>query len=74
MNDQSIARTQLSGYHAHVYYDAETKPIAERLAAAMGDQFNVRFGGFHDGPVGRIRSPTSRSFLPPTSSRRWFRG
>ena len=52
MNDQSIARTQISGYHAHVYYDTETKPIAERLAAAMGDQFNVRFGGFHDGPVG----------------------
>ena len=52
MNDQSIARTQVNGYHAHVYYDAETKPIAERLAAAMGDKFNVRFGGFHDGPVG----------------------
>ena len=52
MNDQSIARTQISGYHAHVYYDRETKPLAERLAAAMADQFNIRFGGFHDGPVG----------------------
>ena len=41
MNDQSIARTQLSGYHAHVYYDTGTKPIAERLAVAMGDQFPV---------------------------------
>jgi aromatic ring-cleaving dioxygenase len=52
MNHQSIVPMQVSGYHAHVYYDTETKPIAERLAAAMGDKFNVKFGGFHDGPVG----------------------
>ena len=52
MNDQSRAPTRVNGYHAHVYYDTETKPIAERLAEAIGRQFTVKFGGFHDGPVG----------------------
>jgi aromatic ring-cleaving dioxygenase len=52
MIDQSIASRGLTGYHAHVYYSTETKPVAERLAAAIGDKFNVKFGGFHDEPVG----------------------
>lgn len=52
MTDQATAPMQLNGYHAHVYYDTETKPIAQRLAASIGDKFSVKFGGFHDGPVG----------------------
>jgi len=28
---------RIDGYHAHVYYDAKTRPIAERLAKAMTD-------------------------------------
>jgi aromatic ring-cleaving dioxygenase len=52
MTEQSPSALPLSGYHAHVYYNPETKPVAERLAAAVGDKFNVKFGGFHDGPVG----------------------
>jgi aromatic ring-cleaving dioxygenase len=52
MTDQSTTPMHLTGYHAHVYYDAKTKPIAERLAAALGDEFNVKFGGFFDEPVG----------------------
>lgn len=52
MTEQSIAPIQLNGYHAHVYYDAETKPAAERLAAAIGDKFTVKIGGFFDQPVG----------------------
>ncbi len=42
----------LNGYHAHVYYDAATRPAAERLAAAIDGKFRVEFGGFRDGPVG----------------------
>lgn len=52
MTDQSTALMQVNGYHAHVYYDTETKPIAQRLASAIGDKFSLKFGGFHDGPVG----------------------
>ena len=42
----------LDGYHAHVYYDAATRPAAERLAEAIGDKFRVEFSGFLDEPVG----------------------
>ena len=52
MTNQSIARMQLNGYHAHVYYSTETKPAAERLAATIGEKFDVEFGGFFDDPVG----------------------
>src|SRR5271165_7113294 len=52
MTNQSTAPMQLKGYHAHVYYDTETKPVAQRLAAAIDDKFRVKFGGFSDGPVG----------------------
>jgi aromatic ring-cleaving dioxygenase len=52
MTDLSSPSPNLTGYHAHVYYGIETRPAAERLAAAIGDKFNVRFGGFFDGPVG----------------------
>jgi DOPA 4,5-dioxygenase len=52
MTDQSTAPMQLNGYHAHVYYDATTKPAAERLAAALASKFTVEFGGFFDRPVG----------------------
>ena len=42
----------LPGYHAHVYYSADTKPVAERLAAAIDSKFNAKISGFHDGPAG----------------------
>jgi len=40
------------GYHAHVYYDAETKPIAEKLRAALLGKFKVEAGAFSDAPLG----------------------
>jgi aromatic ring-cleaving dioxygenase len=52
MNNQPTSTARIDGYHAHVYYDAATRPAAEKLAEAIGDQFRVRFGGFFDKPVG----------------------
>jgi aromatic ring-cleaving dioxygenase len=52
MTDKSNAATAVNGYHAHVYYDTATKPVAERLAEQIGSKFSVRFGGFFDDPVG----------------------
>ena len=40
------------GYHAHIYYDAETRPIAERLREAIGNRFGVELGRWRDEPVG----------------------
>ena len=43
---------RIDGYHAHVCYDAKTRPIAERLAKAMTDKLTVELGGFFDEPIG----------------------
>lgn len=43
---------RIEGYHAHIYYDARTRPIAERLREAMGSGFRVQLGRWHDRPVG----------------------
>ena len=52
MTARSSTATAIDGYHAHVYYDTETKPAAKRLAEQIRDKFSVKFGGFHDGPIG----------------------
>ena len=52
MTDTSNATTAVNGYHAHVYYDIATKPVAERLAEQIGNKFSVKFAGFRDNPVG----------------------
>lgn len=43
---------RIEGFHAHVYYDPETRAVAERLRAAIGDGFSVKLGRWHDQPVG----------------------
>jgi aromatic ring-cleaving dioxygenase len=40
------------GYHAHVYYDTATKPVAARLREAILEKFRVEPGGFSDEPRG----------------------
>ena len=42
----------IRSWHAHVYYDAGTRPAAERLREAMGATFAVQLGRWHDEPVG----------------------
>lgn len=42
----------ISGYHAHVYYDAASKPRAARLRETVEARFDVVMGRWHDRPVG----------------------
>jgi len=44
--------TEATGYHAHVYFDPATRPIAERLREDILGRFSVKPGGFSDAPVG----------------------
>ncbi len=44
--------SRIEGYHAHIYYDAATKPVAERVRAGIGAAFSTRLGRWHDKPVG----------------------
>ncbi len=44
--------TEVKGYHAHVYYDPATRPVAERLREVMISSFAVEPGAFSDAPIG----------------------
>ncbi len=43
----------ITGYHAHLYYAPDTRPLAERLRTAIAERFpRARVGSWHDEPVG----------------------
>ena len=42
----------ITGYHAHVYYDARSRPVAEQLRDAIAERFEVELGRWHDRPIG----------------------
>jgi DOPA 4,5-dioxygenase len=45
--------TTITGYHAHVYYDAPaTREQARQLCEAAGKRFPLTVGRMHDNPVG----------------------
>lgn len=42
----------ITGYHAHVYYDAPQRTAAQGLCEAVRDRFGVAMGRLHDQAVG----------------------
>lgn len=52
MKPPTVDPARITGYHAHVYYDAATRAAAARLRAAIERRFSVRMGRWHDKPVG----------------------
>jgi DOPA 4,5-dioxygenase len=42
----------ITGWHAHVYFDAASKPAARALCEAAAARFGVAIGRMHDTPVG----------------------
>jgi len=43
---------EIKGYHAHVYYNPTTRPLAERLRDTIIGKFAVELGAFSDEPIG----------------------
>ncbi len=43
---------EIDSYHAHVYYDANTKEAAGRLRRRIGARFDTKLGRWHDKPIG----------------------
>lgn len=42
----------ITGYHAHVYYDAPQHDAARRLCETVRDRFGIAMGRLHDQAVG----------------------
>jgi aromatic ring-cleaving dioxygenase len=42
----------IQGYHAHVYYDPETRSVAAHVREGLAARFPVLLGSWHDQPVG----------------------
>jgi DOPA 4,5-dioxygenase len=52
MADVSAELAGVRGYHAHVYNDVTTRPLAERLHEAISSQFPVEARALRDEPRG----------------------
>jgi aromatic ring-cleaving dioxygenase len=66
MAERFVDPGAIQGYHAHIYYDAETRPIAERLREAIGNGFAVELGRWRDEPVGPHPVPMYQAAFPAT--------
>ncbi len=56
--------TEIKNYHAHVYYDAETRELAAHVRKGL-EQFEARLGSWHDEPVGpHTKGMYQVEFLP----------
>ncbi|MBO3460139.1 4,5-dioxygenase [Aetokthonos hydrillicola Thurmond2011] len=44
--------TAIASFHAHVYYNANTRDIAARVREELGSRFEVQLGRWRDEPVG----------------------
>ena len=49
---QEAAAVVVTGYHAHVYFDAATRDQAWALRNLIEENFDIEMGRFHEKPVG----------------------
>lgn len=43
---------EITGFHAHVYFDTVSRETAVRVREGLGAHFEVRLGRLHDKPIG----------------------
>jgi len=60
MAETSTQPIKIDGYHAHVYYDAETRPRAERLREEIAATLGVEVRELSDEPRGPHPVPQFR--------------
>lgn len=44
--------SEIQGFHAHVYFDADTIDVAREVCTECRDRFGVEMGRVHEKPVG----------------------
>jgi len=74
MTNVSTGSPEIHGYHAHVYYDAASFPVAEKLRETLAAKFPVELGRFSGDPVGPHRFRNFKSSSSVMRSRAWCRG
>jgi aromatic ring-cleaving dioxygenase len=47
-----MSEREVKNYHAHIYYDPETRDTAARVREGLASRFVVQIGSWHDEPVG----------------------
>ena len=65
MKDAMKDTGSITGWHAHVYFDAGTKPAARALCEAAAERFGVAMGRMHDNPVGPHPMGSCQLSVPP---------
>ena len=48
---------QVNGWHAHIYYEPQTREAAAHLREGVAERFAARVGSWHDEPVGPHPAP-----------------
>ena len=56
---------RITGYHAHVYYTAETLAQARALCEGVRDRFGAEMGRMHEKPVGPHPMWSCQLAFPP---------
>jgi DOPA 4,5-dioxygenase len=57
--------TEISGYHAHVYFDPSTREVAERVREGLAQRFVVELGRWREEPVGPHSQPMYQVAFAP---------
>jgi aromatic ring-cleaving dioxygenase len=57
--------TDITGFHAHIYFDTVSREAATRVREGLGAKFDVRLGRWHEQPIGpHPKSMYQVAFLP----------
>jgi aromatic ring-cleaving dioxygenase len=60
MTDANTDTVTIDGYHGHVYYTAETRPVAETLRETIAATFGLDVRALSDEPIGPHLVPQFR--------------
>jgi DOPA 4,5-dioxygenase len=67
MEDAMPETDSITGWHAHIYFDPETRARAQALCEAAAARFGVAMGRMHDKPVGPHPTGSCQLSVPPAA-------